>query len=76
MSHTQRLTLEREGAAAVLDYTIDATTLSILHVETPYALRGQGIGGELVEKARALANDKQLKLVPVCPFAKHYLSKS
>lgn len=76
MSPTQRLTLEREGATAVLDYTIDATTLSILHVETPHALRGQGIGGELVEKARALATEKNLKLIPICPFAKHYLSKS
>jgi predicted GNAT family acetyltransferase len=75
MSVTQRLTLEREGATAVLDYTIDGNTLSILHVETPYALRGQGIGGELVQKARTLANEKQLELIPICPFAKHHLSK-
>jgi predicted GNAT family acetyltransferase len=76
MSDMQRLEIEREGKTAVLDYTIDDDALSIWHVITPTELRGRGIGGELVEKARALAAEKQLRLVPICPFSKHYLSKS
>jgi predicted GNAT family acetyltransferase len=68
--------LEREGHTGLLDYTIDTTdTLSIWHVEVPIALRGKGVGGELVEKARALADEHQLRLNPICPFAKHYLAK-
>jgi predicted GNAT family acetyltransferase len=76
MSVMQRIEIEREGATAVLDYSIAEDALSIWHVETPTALRGQGIGGELVERARTLADEQQLKLVPICPFAKHYLSKA
>jgi predicted GNAT family acetyltransferase len=76
MSVMQRIKIEREGATAVLDYSVAEGTLSIWHVETPAALRGQGIGGELVERARTLADEQHLKLVPICPFAKHYLSKA
>jgi predicted GNAT family acetyltransferase len=72
----RRIELVREGQTAVLDYTIDAETLSIWHVETPTALRGKGIGGELVEQARALATEQSLQIKPICPFAKHYLSKA
>jgi predicted GNAT family acetyltransferase len=72
----QRIEITREGQTAVLDYTIDdAGTLSIWHVVTPVALRGRGIAGELVEQAITLAKDKGLRLVPICPFAVHYLAK-
>jgi predicted GNAT family acetyltransferase len=74
MSAMQRIEIERDGKIAVLDYTFTDDALSIWHVVTPPELRGQGIGGQLVEKARALADEKKLRLVPVCPFAKHYLS--
>jgi predicted GNAT family acetyltransferase len=77
MNTMQRIEVEREGQTAVLDYTIEpAGTLTIWHIETPFALRGQGIAGELVEKARTLAGEKELKLIPICPFAKSYLAKS
>jgi hypothetical protein len=72
----QRLELHREGQTAVLNYTIEPTgTLTIWHVETPFALRGRGIAGELVEKARVVATKRQLTLHPVCPFAKTYLAR-
>jgi predicted GNAT family acetyltransferase len=71
-----RIELEREGHTCVLDYTLDvAGTLSIWHVEVPDALRGRGFGGELIEKARQLANEHQLKLNPICTFAKQYLDR-
>lgn len=75
-SGMQRIELHREGQIAVLDYTIDSGTLSIWHVETPVALRGKGIGGELVEKARAIANQRNLTLRPICPFASAYLERN
>jgi predicted GNAT family acetyltransferase len=72
----QRIELHIEGHIAVLDYSIeDDATLTIWHVETPPALRGRGIAGELVEKARALADMQQLALHPVCGFAKTYLAR-
>ncbi|QMV18211.1 N-acetyltransferase [Granulicella sp. 5B5] len=77
MNAMQRIEVERDGQTAVLDYTIEpAGTLTIWHVETPFALRGRGIAGELVEQARALAEQRHLTLHPVCPFAKTYLASN
>lgn len=75
-SGMQRIELHREGQIAVLDYTIESGTLAIWHVVTPIALRGRGIGGELVEKARALAIERNLQLKPICPFASAYLARN
>lgn len=75
MTAMQRIELHRDGQTAVLDYTIDRDTLAIWHVHTPVALRGKGIGGELVEQARALAHERNLQLRPICPFASAYLAR-
>jgi uncharacterized protein len=72
----KRIELQREGQTAVLDYTIEPGTLTIWHVETPPALRGRGIAGDLVEKARALSNEQSLTLNPVCGYARAYLSRT
>ena len=76
MPDMQRIELHREGQTAILDYTIDSGTLAIWHVVTPVALRGRGIGGELVEQALALARERSLRLKPVCPFAITYLARN
>jgi uncharacterized protein len=76
MNTIQRIEVEREGQTAALDYTLEpAGTFTIWHVETPFALRGRGIGGELVEMARDIAAKRHLTLHPVCPFAKAYLAR-
>ena len=72
----QRLELKHEGQTAFLTYTMESETLSIWHVETPFALRGRGLGGKLVENARALADENGLKLHPVCPFARAHLARN
>ena len=72
----KRIELERDGHICVLDYAIEsADRLSIWHVEVPTALRGKGLGGQLVEEARKLADEQHLRLNPICSFAKQYLAK-
>ena len=71
----KRIEFEREGHISVLDYTIDDETLTIWHVETPPAMRGRGIAGELVEKARALAEEQSLTVNPVCSYARAHLKR-
>jgi predicted GNAT family acetyltransferase len=39
------------------------------HTEVDDSLQGQGIGYKLVEKAVNYARDKQIKILPLCPFA-------
>lgn len=39
------------------------------HTEVDDSLQGQGIGYKLVEEAVNYAKDKQIKILPLCPFA-------
>ena len=43
------------------------------HTEVPDALEGRGIGKRLVKAALDDARAQGLKVVPVCPFVKHYI---
>jgi predicted GNAT family acetyltransferase len=41
----------------------------IEHTEVHESLKGQGVGYRLVEAAVEWAREKQLKIIPLCPFA-------
>lgn len=47
----------------------------IEHTEVADSLRGQGVGNKLLDRAVALARDKNLKIIPLCPFAKSIFAK-
>lgn len=46
------------------------------HTEVSDALRGQGAGKQLVLKAVDFARARQIKIVPLCPFAKSVFQKN
>jgi uncharacterized protein len=48
----------------------DTGVMRIEYVEVDPRLRGSGFGRQLVEKAVAFANDANLKVVPVCSYAR------
>ncbi|NRA91859.1 MAG: N-acetyltransferase [Psychroserpens sp.] len=39
------------------------------HTEVDESLKGQGVGYALVEEAVKLAREKEIKILPLCPFA-------
>lgn len=45
------------------------------HTEVDESLKGQGIGYQLIEKAVEFVKEKGIKILPLCPFAKHALEK-
>ena len=47
----------------------------IEHTDVDDTLRGQGVGNKLVERAVAMAREKNLKIIPLCPFAKSVFNK-
>lgn len=51
------------------------TKIIIDHTEVDDALRGQGAGKKMVEKAVLYAREKNLKILPLCPFAKSVFDK-
>ncbi|WP_250436770.1 GNAT family N-acetyltransferase [Hanstruepera flava] len=39
------------------------------HTEVDESLKGQGVGKQLVKAAVEYAREKQIKILPLCPFA-------
>ena len=54
-------------------YSLRGDEMTIPHVETQPSLRGRGLGSKLMEGVIADVIDRQLTVVPVCPFAASYL---
>jgi predicted GNAT family acetyltransferase len=57
--HVAEMTFSRAGERLII----------IDHTEVPAALRGRGLGEQLVARAVEDARDEGKKLVPLCPFA-------
>ena len=55
------------------DYSLHGDEMTIPHVETNLSLRGRGFGSKLMEGVIADVVERQLTVVPVCPFAASYL---
>ena len=55
------------------DYSLRDDEITIPHVETERSLRKRGLGSKLMEGVIADVVDRQLTVVPVCPFAADYL---
>ena len=67
-----RFELEIEGHVAFANYRIADGVAAITHTETPPALRGRGVGSQLV--LGALAHIR-LKVRPLCSFAGHVIAQ-
>ncbi|WP_410493728.1 GNAT family N-acetyltransferase [Chryseobacterium sp. SC28] len=60
------MTYQRDGADLI---TID-------HTEVEQEFNGKGVGKELLYKAVEFARENNLKIVPLCPFAKVMFQKN
>lgn len=45
------------------------------HTDVSDTLRGQGIGRHLLDAAVNFAREKQVKIIPLCPYAKSVFDK-
>ena len=76
VSHNEgahRYELEVDGQLAIAEYRLRPGRISFTHTEVPDALEGRGIGKRLVKAALDGARAQGLKVVPACPFVKHYI---
>lgn len=51
------------------------STFIIEHTDVDDTLRGQGIGNKLLDHVVAFAREKNVKIIPLCPFAKSVFDK-
>ncbi len=62
--------LSKDGATAEMTYSVaGAARIIIDHTGVPDALRGQGAGRALVERAVADARAEGRRILPLCTFA-------
>lgn len=71
----RRFELVEQGLTAFADYRLNGDVLMLPHVEAPPALRGTGAAGRLMEGVAAHARERNLKLLPVCPYAVAWLKR-
>ena len=61
---------------AEMTYSKAGDSLMIIdHTEVGDSLRGQGVGRKLLDKIVAMAREKNIKIMPLCPFAKSVFDK-
>ena len=71
----RRFELLVDGELAVLQYERGPDSLVLVHTEVPPKLRGRHLGDVLVRAGLDAAREEGRRVVPVCPFVRHYLAK-
>lgn len=72
----ERLVADVDGDEAELIYGVRVDAFVIIHVGTPRHLEGRGIGGSLVRAGVGYARERDLAVVPQCPFAAAWLERN
>ena len=58
---------------AKIEYILSKEAIYLTHTEVPDALRGKGYGKELVKRTLQDIQEKEMKVVPMCPFVTAYI---
>lgn len=75
--HKGAFVVERDGKRlAEMTYSMAGSRAIIDHTTVDDALRGTGTGKKLVEAAVQWARAENLKILPLCPFAKSVFDKT
>lgn len=61
--------------AGIADYRVDRDTLVFPHTEIAGALRGRGLGAELVRHALDDTRRRGLKVVPLCWYVAQFIDE-
>lgn len=71
-----RFEMEVSGGYAIAEYRIDGGTIVFTHTEVPAELRGQGLGAALAQGALRLVRERNLKVIPQCPFIRKFIDEN
>lgn len=67
---------ENGNSIAKITYSkLGRTQIIVDHTEVADEFKGRDIGKKLVEKVVSHARDHELKLIPLCPFAKSIIER-
>ena len=64
------MAVENEKKAGAMTYSIAGKELIIIdHTEVDPEFNGKGIGKQMLYKIVEMAREKNIKIIPLCPFA-------
>lgn len=73
----KRFELQVGEITAFVDYIINKKgEIYLTHTEVPEKAEGRGLAKELLENVFEEIENRDLKLVPICPFVKVYLHRN
>lgn len=61
------------GAIAKVMYSMRGNIVYLNYALVPAKLRGQGIGGQMMEEVLSYAEDRELKVIPICSYTVRYI---
>jgi len=69
--------VEKDGVRlAAMEFTMAGTKKIIIdHTEVDDSLRGQGVGRKLLSRIIDYVREKEIKIIPLCPYAKSVFEK-
>ena len=67
---------ENGNTLAEMTYRREGNSMIIDHTEVDESLRGKNVGYQLVENGVEFARSENLKIVPLCHFAKSVIEKT
>lgn len=71
-----RYELKIDGHTAIAEYILNKQgVLFFTHTEVPQELEGQGVASNLMKAAFLDAEERGLKIAPICPFVKSYIQR-
>ena len=75
--HRGAFFIEREGERlAQMSYTVAGSRVIIDHTDVDDRLRGTGTGRQLVQAAVEWARKENVRLMPLCPYARSVFDKT
>jgi predicted GNAT family acetyltransferase len=73
----KRFELDRGGNISFVDYILtNQEMIYLTHTEVPKELEGKGIASDLLMGVLQILSERELSIVPICPFVKSYLSRN
>lgn len=71
----KRYEFRLEDDVPFIDYILTRNKIYLTHTEVPQELGGKGIGSALIRAALEDIEQRELTLVPLCPFVAAYIKR-
>ena len=70
-----RFEMDVAGGTALAFYRLADGVMTVTHTEVPAALRGRGIGSQMMHGVLQSARAQGLKVIPRCPFVADFIDR-